>query len=56
MGYKSTIDITRAEALIVIDNINMNKFTNEGLAQVLEAINDWYNNNGLGHNNYIVKD
>lgn len=56
MSYKSKIDITRAEALMVIDNINMNKFTNEGLAQVLEVINDWHNNNGLGCNNYIVKD
>ena len=32
------------------------KFSNQGLAQMLEVIGDWYDNDGIGYNNYIVED
>ena len=34
MGYKSTIEIPRTEALKVIEQINMNNICNEGLNKV----------------------
>ena len=57
MGYKSTIEIPRTEALKVIEQINMNNICNEGLAEVMEVLNDWHTSNrGIGYYNYIVKD
>jgi len=57
MGCKSTLDITRTEALKVIEQIDMNTICNEGLAEVMEVLNDWHNSNrGIGYYNYIVKD
>jgi|TARA_R110001606_G_scaffold384114_1_gene546794 hypothetical protein len=58
MGYKSTCEVTRRESLNVIESIDFNKFSNEGLAQILEVINDWHDKeyDGIGYYNYIVKD
>ena len=56
MGYKSTGEVTRKEALNVIECLDFDKFSNEGLAHMLEVINDWYGNDGIGYYNYIVKD
>ena len=56
MGYKSTREVSRSEALNVIKSLNLNKFSNQGLAQMLEVIGDWYDNDGIGYNNYIVED
>ena len=56
MGYKSTKTVKRSEAISIIEDIKCEKFSNEGLAQLLEVISDWYDNDGIGYNNYIVED
>lgn len=55
MGYK-TKSVTRREARIILESIDLTKFSNEGLAQILEIISVWHNNTKLSYNNYIVKD
>ena len=55
MSYR-TKAVTRREARNIIESIELDKFSNEGLAQILEIISVWHGNTKLSYNNYIVKD
>ena len=48
--------VTRREARIILESIDLDKFSNEGLAQILEIISVWHSNTKFSYNNYIVKD
>ncbi len=51
MGHKSTIDITKEEALSIIENIDLEELDNETLADVLEAV---LGGESHGHNYRII--
>lgn len=38
MGWKSTIDITRQEALEIISNANLNELSDEDLCDIVESV------------------
>ena len=50
MGWKSTITISREEALNIIANANLEEMSNEDLAVIVEAVLGCENH---GHN-YII--
>ena len=51
MSYR-TKAVTRREARNIIESIELDKFSNEGLAQILEIISVWHGNTKLSYNNY----
>lgn len=59
MGVKSTEVIDREYAIMKISEYvdDLDSFSNEGLAEILESFNDYADGaNGCGYTNYIVND
>lgn len=51
MGWKSTVDLTRKEAIEIITNADLDELSNEDLSTIVEAVNGGESH---GHNYRIV--